>query len=92
MIASSARVNINISPEHAIKWLTSNAAKALHIDKQTGSLEAGKMADVVIWNGTPFSTYAKAEKVFIDGALLYDRNNKALQPKVDFLIGQEGQP
>ncbi len=92
VIASSARVNINISPEHAIKWLTSNAAKALHIDKQTGSLEAGKMADVVIWNGTPFSTYAKAEKVFIDGALLYDRNNKALQPKVDFLIGQEGQP
>ncbi len=92
VIASSARANINISPERAINWLTSNAAKALHIDKQTGSLEPGKMADVVIWNGTPFSTYAKAEKVFIDGALLYDRNNKALQPKVDFLIGQEGQP
>jgi imidazolonepropionase-like amidohydrolase len=92
VIASSARVNINIAPERAIKWLTSNAAKALHIDKQTGSLEAGKMADVVIWNGTPFSSYAKAEQVFIDGALLYDRNNKALQPKVDFLIGQEGQP
>lgn len=92
VIATSARVNINITPEHAIKWLTSNAAKALHIDKQTGSLEAGKMADVVIWNGTPFSSYAKAEQVFIDGALLYDRNNKALQPKVDFLIGQEAQP
>ncbi len=92
VIASAARVNLNISPEHAIKWLTSNPAKALHIDKQTGSLETGKMADVVIWNGTPFSSYAKAEQVFIDGALLYDRNNKALQPKVDFLIGQEGQP
>lgn len=92
VIAASARVNINISPEHAIKWLTSNAAKALHIDQQTGSLAAGKMADVVIWNGTPFSSYAKAEQVFIDGALLYDRNNKALQPKVDYLIGQERQP
>lgn len=92
VIAASARVNMNISPEHAIKWLTSNAAKALHIDQQTGSLAAGKMADVVIWNGTPFSSYAKAEQVFIDGALLYDRNNKALQPKVDYLIGQERQP
>jgi imidazolonepropionase-like amidohydrolase len=92
VIASSARADIAIAPEHAIKWLTSNAAKALRIDKQTGSLEAGKMADVVVWNGTPFSSYAKAEQVFIDGALLYDRSNKALQPKADFLIGQEGQP
>jgi imidazolonepropionase-like amidohydrolase len=92
VIAASARIDIAIAPEHAIKWLTSNAAKALRIDKQTGSLEAGKMADVVVWNGTPFSSYAKAEQVFIDGALLYDRSNKALQPKADFLIGQEGQP
>jgi len=54
--------------------------------------KAGKMADVVVWNGMPFSTYAKAEKVFIDGALLYDRGNRALQPRVDFILGQEGQP
>jgi imidazolonepropionase-like amidohydrolase len=92
VMASSKRVNIDIAPEHAIRWLTSNAAKALRIDEQTGSLQTGKMADVVVWNGTPFSTYAKAEQVFIDGALLYDRNNKALQPRADFLIGQEGQP
>lgn len=91
-IASAARANIAISPEHAITWLTGNAAKALRINKQTGSLEAGKMADVVVWNGTPFSSYAKAEKVYIDGALLYDRNDKTLQPKADFLLGQEGQP
>jgi len=92
VMASSKRVNIDIAPEHAIRWLTSNAAKALRIDEQTGSLQTGKMADVVVWSGTPFSTYAKAEQVFIDGALLYDRNNKALQPRADFLIGQEGQP
>jgi imidazolonepropionase-like amidohydrolase len=92
VIAASARANIAISPEHAITWLTGNAAKALRIDKQTGSLEAGKMADVVVWNGTPFSSYAKAEQVYVDGALLYDRSNKALQPKADFLLGQEGQP
>ena len=92
VIASSKRVNIDISPEHAIRWLTSNAAKALRIDDKTGSLQAGKMADVVVWNGMPFSTYAKAEKVYIDGALLYDRGNRALQPRVDFILGQEGQP
>jgi imidazolonepropionase-like amidohydrolase len=92
VMASSKRANIDIPPEHAIRWVTSNAAKALRIDKQTGSLEAGKMADVVLWNGTPFSTYAKAEQVYIDGALLYERGNRALQPKADFILGQEGQP
>lgn len=92
VIASAKRVNIDITPEHAIRWLTANAAKALRIDDRTGSLQPGKMADVVVWNGTPFSTYAKAEKVYIDGALLYDRGNRALQPRVDFILGQEGQP
>lgn len=92
VIASSARVGIVITPEHAIQWITSNPAKAMRIDSQTGTLQAGKMADVVVWNGTPFSTYAKAEQVFIDGKMVYDRNNKALQPKADFMLGQEGQP
>ncbi|MFY8060418.1 MAG: amidohydrolase family protein, partial [Arenimonas sp.] len=92
VMASAKRVNIDIAPEHAIRWLTSNAAKALRIDDKTGSLQAGQMADVVVWNGTPFTTYAKAEKVYIDGALLYDRSNRALQPRVDFILGQEGQP
>ena len=54
-----------------------NPAKALGIDDQTGTLEAGKMADVVIWNGTPFSVYALAEQVFVDGALVYDRAIRA---------------
>jgi imidazolonepropionase-like amidohydrolase len=92
VIASSARVGMVITPEHAIQWITSNPAKAMRIDNQTGTLQAGKMADVVVWNGTPFSTYAKAEQVFIDGKMVYDRNNKALQPKADFMLGQEGQP
>ena len=79
---------MDIPPERAIRWITSNAAKSLGIDDKTGSLEAGKMADVVIWNGTPFSVYAKAEQVFIDGALVYDRDNPALQPVSDFELGQ----
>ena len=82
------RVGMNITPEKAIGWITSNAAKSLGIEKRTGSLEAGKMADVVIWSGNPFSVYAKADHVYIDGALVYDRQNPALQPVSDFELGQ----
>jgi len=87
-MSSGNRVGMNISPEHAIGWITSNAAKSLGIEDRTGSLEAGKMADVVIWSGNPFSVYAKAGQVFIDGALVYDRDNPELQPVSDFELGQ----
>ena len=87
-MASGNRAGMKISPEHAISWITSNAAKSLGIEEQTGSLEAGKMADVVIWSGNPFSVYAKAGQVFIDGALVYDLDNPALQPASDFELGQ----
>ncbi len=56
----------------------------------TGTLEAGKMADVVIWNGDPLSVYALAEQVFIDGALVFDRAHPTPQPRSDFLLGQPG--
>jgi imidazolonepropionase-like amidohydrolase len=79
---------MNIPPERAINWITINAAKSLGIDDQTGSLEAGKMADIVIWNGNPFSVYAKAGQVFVDGAMIYDRDNPDLQPVSDFELGQ----
>ncbi|MGQ0813551.1 MAG: amidohydrolase [Gemmatimonadota bacterium] len=78
---------IDVTREDAIKWITINPAKALGIDQVTGSLETGKMADVVIWNGDPFSVYTKAEQVFIDGALLYDRNDASRQPRSDFMLG-----
>jgi len=55
---------------------------------QTGTLEPGKMADVVIWDGNPFSVYAKADQVFIDGALVYDRHDPTKQPVTDFELGQ----
>ena len=56
---------------------------------QTGTLEKDKMADVVIWNGNPFSVYAKADQVFIDGTLVYDRNDPVHQPQSDFTLGQK---
>ena len=86
------RAGMSLPPEHTIRWLTTNAARAIGIDKQTGSLEEGKMADVVLWNGNPFSVYAKAEKVWVDGALLFDRSDRTRQPVTDFMLGQEVSP
>jgi imidazolonepropionase-like amidohydrolase len=83
------RAGMDILPEHAIRWITANPAKSMGILDQTGTLEPGKMADVVIWNGNPFSVYAKADQVFVDGALLYDRNDPARQPLSDFELGQQ---
>lgn len=89
VIANAGRAGIAIPPERAIRWLTANPAKAMGIDAQTGTLEPGKMADVVVWNGNPFSSYAQAEQVYVDGARLYDRHDPARQPKSDFLLGQD---
>ncbi|HEU4531111.1 MAG TPA: amidohydrolase family protein, partial [Steroidobacteraceae bacterium] len=72
----------------AIAWITSNPARALGIAGQTGSIEPGKMADVVLWSRDPFSVYAVAEQVFIDGALVYDRHDARYQPRSDFELGQ----
>jgi len=89
VIANARRAGMGeIAPEHAIRWLTLNPAKVLGVLDRTGTLEPGKMGDVVLWNGNPFSVYAKAEKVWIDGAQLYDRDDPALQPKADFLLSQ----
>jgi imidazolonepropionase-like amidohydrolase len=78
------RAGLDIPPERAIRWVTSNAAKSLGILGQTGTLETGKMADVVLWNGTPFSVYALPDLVFIDGVLRYDRARPDAKPRSDF--------
>jgi imidazolonepropionase-like amidohydrolase len=89
--ADGKRIGIDIPMEEAWKWLSLNPAKSLGIDDKTGSLEPGKMADLVIWSGNPFSSYSKAEKVYIDGALLYDRADAARKPVTDFELGQPGE-
>ncbi len=89
VMANGRRIGIDTTPEHAIRWLTINAAKSMGIDDVTGSLEPGKMGDVVVWNGNPFSSYAQAEQVYIDGAKLFDRRDPKLQPKSDFMLGQD---
>lgn len=93
VIASARRAGMGeIMPEHAITWLTANPAKALGVAEQTGTLEVGKLGDVVIWNQNPFSVYAQAEQVYIDGARVYDRHDRSRQPSSDFLLGQEVTP
>ncbi|MFD1786837.1 amidohydrolase [Sphingomonas floccifaciens] len=89
-LTAGRRAGIDVSDEFAWTWLSLNPAKALGIDKVTGSLRPGKMADVVLWNGNPMSVYTRPEKVWVDGAMLYDMNNPRLRPVSDFEIGQPG--
>jgi imidazolonepropionase-like amidohydrolase len=84
---AGAEAGIAIDRADAVRWLTSNPAKALGIEKWTGSLEAGKNADVVIWSADPFSVYSRPERVFIDGAVVYDRSDRSKQPRRDFTLG-----
>jgi imidazolonepropionase-like amidohydrolase len=91
-LADGQRAGIpNLSEAVAWTWLTSNPAKALGIFDKTGSLTAGKMADVVMWNGDPFSIYSRPERVWIDGALMYDANDPNKRPVSDFELGQPGE-
>jgi len=87
-LARGRAAGLDISPEHAIRWLTANPARALGILERTGTLEPGKMADVVLWNRDPFSVYALADEVYIDGALEFDRAHPPATPRSDFLLGQ----
>jgi imidazolonepropionase-like amidohydrolase len=87
-IAYGQRAGLTIPPERAIRWVTANPARSLGLLDRVGTLETGKMGDVVVWNGNPFSVYALADFVFIDGALRYDRSNPALTPQSDFTLGQ----
>lgn len=89
--ADGRRMGINISDAEVIKWLTYNPAKALGIDDKTGSLKPGKMADLVLWNGNPLSVYSRPDKVWIDGALMFDASNPKIRPVSDFELGQPGE-
>ncbi|MEP3227301.1 MAG: amidohydrolase [Parasphingorhabdus sp.] len=90
-LADGRAMGIEISDAQAIQWITYNPAKAMGIADQTGSLKPGKMADLVLWNDNPLSVYARPEKVWIDGAMLFDANDPARRPVSDFELGQPGE-
>ena len=85
-LSAGIKAGYDISKARAINWITSNPAKAAGIYNQTGSLKVGKNADVVLWSKNPFSIYALAEKVYIDGAIAFDRSS-GLEPSSDFDVG-----
>jgi imidazolonepropionase-like amidohydrolase len=90
-LGDGRRAGLDISEADAWRWVSSNPAQALGIEDQTGSLEVGKRADIVLWSANPFSVYARADRVWIDGALSYDRRDEDVQPVRDFMLGQPGE-
>jgi imidazolonepropionase-like amidohydrolase len=86
-MAAGNAAGIRITPDDALKWFTANAAWTLGLEDRIGTLEAGKNADLVLWSGNPFSVYTRAEKVWIDGALRYDRNRADGNWRTDFELG-----
>jgi imidazolonepropionase-like amidohydrolase len=86
-LAAGREAGIEITDDEALRWITTNAAWSIGLQDEVGSLEAGKRGDVVIWSGHPFSVYSRAEQVFVDGALLFDRNDPNRQYLTDFELG-----
>jgi imidazolonepropionase-like amidohydrolase len=85
-LSSGLRAGVSVDRGTALAWITSNPAWALGIDAQTGSLEPGKMADVVVWSQDPFSVYSLVEQVYVDGLELYDASSG--RRASDFELGQ----
>jgi imidazolonepropionase-like amidohydrolase len=59
--------------DEALKMITLNAAWIIGVDDRVGSIDVGKDADLVIWDGYPLSSYGVPSKVFIDGDVYFDR-------------------
>lgn len=70
-----------VPEEEALKFVTLNPARMLHIDNKVGSIKPGKDADVVVWSANPLSIYAKAEKTFVDGIAYWDIDRDAQTQK-----------
>jgi imidazolonepropionase-like amidohydrolase len=86
-MAAGNAIGVAVSEDEAIKWLTINPAWALDLDSKIGSIENGKNADVVLWSGDPFSVYSRTEKIWIDGAMVFDRSDPTERWRTDFELG-----
>jgi len=62
-----------VPEEEALRFVTINSARQLHVDHLIGSIEKGKDADIVIWSGPPLSSYSVCEQSWIDGRRYFDR-------------------
>ncbi|RYE30235.1 MAG: amidohydrolase, partial [Sphingobacteriaceae bacterium] len=70
-----------MSEEDALKLVTLNPAKMMHVDQKIGSIKAGKDADLVLWSANPLSIYAVAEKTYVDGIPYWDYAQDAAKQK-----------
>lgn len=70
-----------VPEEEAWKMVTLNPAKLLHVDDRMGSVKAGKDADLVLWNASPLSVYARPDFTMIEGAIYFDRKKDAEKQK-----------
>ena len=86
-MSAANRLGLEVNRAQAISWLPSNPARSLGLDDRIGTIEVGKNADFVLWNGDPFSVYALADAVWIDGAQRFSRDNRAIRPTSDFNVG-----
>jgi imidazolonepropionase-like amidohydrolase len=84
-LAAGRAMGLGLTDEDALRWITLNAAWAMGADHLTGSIERGKMADLVVWSHHPLSVYARPLYVFVDGHLVFDRD-RGRRP-TDFELG-----
>jgi imidazolonepropionase-like amidohydrolase len=90
-LAAGIAAGIKVDANDALRWLTANPAWELGIDDQVGTLQPGKRADVVVWSADPFSVYARADLVYVDGQLVFDRAHFGA-PWSDFELGVRAMP
>ncbi len=86
-MVAGRKLGLNITEDQALRWVTGNPAWSLGIEDKVGSIEEGKMADLVVWDGHPFSIYTKTKFVIINGKIVFDRQKK-MGIKSDFEVGQ----
>ena len=70
-----------MSEEEALKLVTLNPAKMMHVENKIGSIKVGKDADLVVWSTDPLSIYAVAEKTYVDGIPYWDYSKDAENQK-----------
>jgi imidazolonepropionase-like amidohydrolase len=91
-MTTGREAGLGTTPEEAVRWLTINPARIIGVADRTGSLEPGKMADMVLWSADPFSVYSMPDLVFIDGVLVSDRAAPSPTPASDFELGNVRHP
>lgn len=75
----------DVPEEEALKFVTLNPAKQLKVDQYVGSIEVGKQADLVVWSGSPLSTFSRCEQTWVDGRRYFEVNEDAEMRKQNML-------